>query len=51
MLYLVLQMCLVLKLWLTVFWGEYVYKKIPGNPDTQLRGRQFQHLATISQFP
>lgn len=27
MLYLVLQMCLVLKLWFTVFWGEHVYKK------------------------
>lgn len=25
MLYLLLQMCLVLKLWFTVFWGEYIY--------------------------
>lgn len=30
MLYLVLQMYLVLKLWFTVSRGEYVYKKIPG---------------------
>lgn len=30
MLYLVLQMYLVLKLWFTVFRGEYVYKKILG---------------------
>lgn len=30
-------MCLVLKLWFTVFWGEYVYKKIPGNPYALLR--------------
>lgn len=31
MLYLVLEMCLVLKLLFIVFWGEYVYKKILGN--------------------
>lgn len=35
MLYLLLQMCLVLKLWFTVFWGEFFF--FLRNRYTQLR--------------
>lgn len=50
MLYLVLQMCLVLKLWFTVFWGEYVYKKIPGNPYALLSQFFFQTQSILTLY-
>jgi hypothetical protein len=46
MLYLLLQMCLVLKLWFTGFWGEYmyIYIYISRNLYTQLRHSQSMAL-------
>lgn len=45
MLYLLLQMCLVLKLWFTGFWGEYMYIYIfSRNLYTQLRHSQSMAL-------
>lgn len=41
MLYLLLQMCLVLKLWFTVFWGEFFFSR---NFYTQLRHSQSMAL-------
>lgn len=48
MLYLLLQMCLVLKLWFTVFWGEYIYilqETFTLNSDVVNR-----HFSTTPQF-
>lgn len=45
MLYLLLQMCLVLKLWFTGFWGEYMYIYIfSRNLYTRLRHSQSMAL-------
>lgn len=43
MLYLLLQMCLVLKLWFTVFWGEFFFFFLR-NRYTQLRHSQSMAL-------